>query len=136
MLSLSNFNTGSANLDLFNFLGVGFLISCSNNFGSLEVCFFGGLYFFISFGIFVSWLGLSFIVPSNDPTFTVSPSFTAMLPKIPFEGAGTSTLTLSVSNSTIGSSATTLSPWDLSHLETVASVTDSPSVGTVIFSDI
>ena len=36
----------------------------------------------------------------------------------------------------IGSSATTFSPWDFSHLETVASVTDSPKVGTVIFSDI
>ena len=43
MLSLSNFNTGSTNLDLFTFLGVGFFISCSNNIGSLETCFFGGL---------------------------------------------------------------------------------------------
>ena len=75
-------------------------------------------------------------MPNNEPTFTVSPTSTAMLPSIPFEGAGTSTLTLSVSNSTIGSSAITLSPCDLSHFETVASVTDSPRVGTVIFSDI
>ena len=57
------------------------------------------------------------IVPNKDPTFTVSPSFTAILPKIPFDGAGTSTLTLSVSSSTIGSSAVTLSPWDLNHLK-------------------
>ena len=79
---------------------------------------------------------LSLMVPNNEPTFTVSPSLTAIDPKIPFEGAGTSTFTLSVSSSTIGSSATTLSPCDLSHFETVASVTDSPNVGTVIFSDI
>ena len=59
-----------------------------------------------------------------------------MLSKTPFAGAGTSTLTLSVSNSTIGSSAVTLSPWDFNHLDTVASVTDSPNVGTVIFSAI
>jgi hypothetical protein len=38
-------------------------------------------------------------------------------------------LTLSVSNSTRGSSEATLSPWLLSHFETVASVTDSPNVG-------
>ena len=45
-------------------------------------------------------------------------------------GAGTATLTLSVSNSTTGSSAFTASPTFFNHLETVASVTDSPSVGT------
>ena len=54
----------------------------------------------------------------------------------PFVGEGTSTLTLSVSSSTKGSSAETFSPFDLSHFETVASVIDSPSVGTVIFSAI
>ena len=75
-------------------------------------------------------------VPSNEPTFTVSPSFTAIFPSTPLVGEGTSTFTLSVSNSTKGSSAETLSPCDLSHLETVASETDSPSVGTVIFSAI
>ena len=73
-------------------------------------------------------------VPSKEPTFTVSPSFTAILPNTPFVGEGTSTLTLSVSSSTSGSSADTFSPWDFSHFETVASVTDSPRVGTVIFS--
>ena len=61
------------------------------------------------------------------PIFTVSPSFTAILPNTPFDGEGTSTLTLSVSSSTIGSSAVTLSPWVLSHFDTVASVTDSPN---------
>ena len=50
------------------------------------------------------------MVPSKEPTFTVSPSLTAMLPRIPFVGEGTSTLTLSVSSSTRGSSAVTLSP--------------------------
>ena len=65
---------------------------------------------------------------------TVSPSFTEMLPNTPLIGEGTSTLTLSVSNSTSGSSAATFSPFDFNHFDTVASVTDSPSVGTVIFS--
>ena len=72
-------------------------------------------------------------MPSKAPTLTVSPSLTDMLSKIPLEGAGTSTFTLSVSNSTIGSSADTFSPCPLSHFETVASVTDSPKVGTNIF---
>ena len=43
-------------------------------------------------------------------TFTVSPSLTDILSKTPLDGAGTSTFTLSVSNSTIGSSAETFSP--------------------------
>ena len=71
-------------------------------------------------------------VPNKEPTFTVSPSFTTMLPRTPLVGEGTSTFTLSVSNSTRGSSANTFSPCDFSH-DTVASVTDSPNVGTVIF---
>ena len=53
---------------------------------------------------------LSDIRPSKAPTFTVSPSFTEILSKVPSEGAGTSTFTLSVSNSTTGSSEITLSP--------------------------
>ena len=77
-----------------------------------------------------------FTIPNKAPTFTVSPSLTEICSKTPFEGAGTSTFTLSVSNSTIGSSAETFSPWLLSHFETVASVTDSPKVGTIILSDI
>ena len=59
-----------------------------------------------------------------------------MLPKIPFEGAGTSTLTLSVSNSTIGSSAITLSHEILAISILLPLLPDSPNVGTVIFSDI
>ena len=44
--------------------------------------------------------------------------------------AGTSRVTLSVSNSTIGSSTSTNSPCFLIHFETVASTTDSPKIGT------
>ena len=52
--------------------------------------------------------------------------------EVPSEGEGTSTLTLSVSNSTNGSSELTCSPICLSHLDTVASVIDSPKAGTKI----
>src|SRR3954462_629588 len=48
----------------------------------------------------------------------------------PAAGAGTSIVTLSVSSSTSGSSTATASPGCLNHLPTVASVTDSPRVGT------
>jgi len=64
------------------------------------------------------------IVPSNAPTFTVSPSLTEIFSKVPFERAGTSILTLSVSSSTTASSAFILSPSFFNHLATVASVTD------------
>src|SRR4051794_18727607 len=50
----------------------------------------------------------------------------------PAAGAGTSIVTLSVSSSTSGSSTATGSPGFLNHLPMVASVTDSPSVGTRI----
>ena len=49
-------------------------------------------------------------MPNKAPTFTVSPSLTDILSNTPFDGAGTSTFTLSVSSSTIGSSAETFSP--------------------------
>ena len=49
-----------------------------------------------------------------------------MLSSTPFDGEGTSTFTLSVSNSTMGSSEETLSPLFFNHFATVASVTDSP----------
>src|ERR1700761_7209503 len=52
--------------------------------------------------------------------------------KMPAAGAGTSIVTLSVSSSTSGSSTATASPAFLNHLPMVASVTDSPSVGTRI----
>ena len=51
---------------------------------------------------------------------------------IPETDAGTSRVTLSVSNSTIGSSTSTKSPCFFIHLETVASTTDSPKTGTRI----
>ena len=72
------------------------------------------------------------IIPSRAPTSTVSPSFTLIEDNVPLNGEGTSTLTLSVSNSTKGSSESTWSPTFFSHLDTVASVIDSPSDGTTI----
>jgi hypothetical protein len=74
----------------------------------------------------------SWICPSSAPTATVSPSLTAISESTPAAGAGTSIVTLSVSSSTSGSSTATASPACLNHLPMVASVTDSPSVGTRI----
>ena len=73
------------------------------------------------------------IEPRTAPTSTVRPSATSMAPRTPAAAAGTSSVILSVSSSTRGSSTATASPADLSHLETVASVTDSPSAGTTIW---
>src|SRR5450755_1597188 len=72
----------------------------------------------------------SLIWPRIAPTPTVSPFLAAISPSTPAAGAGTSSVTLSVSNSTNGSSTATASPGCLNHLPTVASVTDSPRVGT------
>src|SRR4051812_28636941 len=55
-----------------------------------------------------------------------------MSPSVPAAGALTSKVTLSVSNSTSGSSALTGSPGFLNQRPTVASLTDSPRVGTRI----
>src|SRR6185295_16915135 len=74
----------------------------------------------------------SFIWPSNAPTATVSPSLAMISPSTPADGAGTSIVTLSVSSSTNGSSTATASPAFLNQRPMVASVTDSPSVGTRI----
>src|SRR6201996_3104427 len=74
----------------------------------------------------------SLICPSSAPTATVSPSLAAISPSVPAEGAGTSIVTLSVSSSTSGSSTATASPAFLNQRPMVASVTDSPSVGTRI----
>ena len=54
--------------------------------------------------------------------------------KTPLTGDGTSKFTLSVSNSTIGSSVSTDSPLFFNHFTTVASVMLSPKAGTKIFS--
>src|SRR6202022_1331487 len=74
----------------------------------------------------------SLICPSKAPTATVSPSLATMSPRVPADGAGTSMVTLSVSSSTSGSSTATGSPAFLNQRPMVASVTDSPSVGTRI----
>src|SRR5690349_6628234 len=72
------------------------------------------------------------MAPNTAPTATVLPCGTLMSLSTPAEGAGTSTVTLSVSSSTRGSSMATASPGRLNHCPTVASVTDSPSAGTLI----
>src|SRR4051812_48728976 len=69
---------------------------------------------------------------STPPTWTVAPSATARSTTVPADMAFTSTVTLSVSSSHKGWSTVTASPALTSHLETVASVTDSPSAGTLI----
>src|SRR5580692_6047077 len=74
----------------------------------------------------------SLICPSSAPTATVSPSLAMISPSVPADGAGTSIVTLSVSSSTNGSSTATVSPAFLNQRPMVASVTDSPSVGTRI----
>src|SRR4051795_7780290 len=74
----------------------------------------------------------SLICPSSAPTATVSPSLATISPSVPADGAGTSMVTLSVSSSTNGSSTATASPAFLNQRPMVASVTDSPSVGTRI----
>src|SRR5262249_6879569 len=75
------------------------------------------------------------ITPSTAPTSTVCPASTLISLSTPAAGANTSSVTLSVSSSSSGSSALTGSPCALSHLATVASVIDSPSAGTTIFDD-
>src|SRR5262245_53122972 len=74
----------------------------------------------------------SLIWPSSAPTATVSPSLAAISDSTPAAGAGTSIVTLSVSSSTSGSSTATASPAFLNQRPMVASVTDSPRVGTRI----
>src|SRR5205085_6435882 len=74
----------------------------------------------------------SAIVPSTAPTGTLLPSAARISPITPAAGAGTSSVTLSVSSSTTGSSRATASPGCFSHRATVASAIDSPRVGTRI----
>src|SRR6185437_65905 len=71
----------------------------------------------------------SAIWPRIAPTFTVAPSATAISSSVPATGALISSVTLSVSISTSGSSMATASPAFLSQRPTLASVTDSPSAG-------
>src|SRR6185436_6301824 len=58
----------------------------------------------------------SSMAPSKAPTFTVLPDAAEIDDSLPDVGAGTSTVTLSVSSSTMGSSAFTASPTFLNHL--------------------
>src|SRR3954470_18923317 len=74
----------------------------------------------------------SLICPSSAPTATVSPSLATISPSVPADGAGTSMVTLSVSSSTSGSPTPPAPPAFLNQRPMVASVTDSPSVGTRI----
>jgi hypothetical protein len=63
------------------------------------------------------------------PTSTVSSSSATIFCRVPATGEGISVSTLSVETSSRGSSTSTVSPTDLSHLVMVPSVTDSPSSG-------
>jgi len=71
------------------------------------------------------------MIASLPPASTVLPSSASSFVMTPAAGAGTSTDTLSVSNSHSISSASNASPGFLNQLETVASVTLSPKVGTM-----
>ncbi len=70
--------------------------------------------------------------PRSAPIATVWPVGAAISLSTPALGALTSSVTLSVSSSTSGSSARTGSPAFLNHLPTVASLIDSPRAGTRI----
>ena len=72
------------------------------------------------------------ILASKASTPTVVPSAATISLRTPAAGLGTSTVTLSVSNSHSISSKATTSPGFLNQVATVASVTDSPKVGTRI----
>mgnify|MGYP007004759832 CR=1 FL=1 len=64
------------------------------------------------------------------------PSSALISDNTPALGAGTSIVILSVSISTRGSSTSNGSPTFFNHFDTVASVIDSPSVGTISWIDI
>src|SRR5947209_7329928 len=70
--------------------------------------------------------------PKTAPTSTSVPSGTAIDDSTPEDGAFTSTVTLSVSSSTRGSSAVTASPCCFIQRAIVAVVTLSPNAGTRI----
>ena len=71
------------------------------------------------------------ITANCPPAFTMLPAIAKISLKTPATGAGTSTLTLSVSSSQSISSCITISPNFLYQMETVASLTLSPKVGTI-----
>ena len=70
------------------------------------------------------------MLPTAEPTATVSPACCEMV-STPAAGAGTSTVSLSVSSSKRIWSAFTLAPVGTSHLAMRPSVTASPAAGTV-----
>src|SRR3990167_9685439 len=74
----------------------------------------------------------SFIIANNAFALTTVPSVTINFSITPDFGAGTSSITLSVSKSTRFSSRATLSPTFLYHFATTASATDSGNKGTLI----
>ena len=73
----------------------------------------------------------SSMIARSAPTGTVSPSWTRISLKVPETGEGSSTFTLSVLISTIGSYLSTGSPGFLSQRSMVPSVTVSPTSGMV-----
>ncbi len=87
-------------------------------------------FFSAFFGAEAEPLSPSDRMASRASTPTVSPSCATISARVPAAGEGTSTVTLSVSSSHSISSASTVSPAFLNQVATVASVTDSPSVGT------
>ncbi|MNK90242.1 hypothetical protein D3C87_1102860 [compost metagenome] len=70
------------------------------------------------------------MVAITSSACTVAPSGWTMLASTPLAGAGTSSVTLSVSSSTRISSRVTASPACFFHWISVASETDSESCGT------
>src|SRR5262249_18520337 len=106
--------------------GAGFVVAVGGGFGAAEA----GL----AAGGMAGLMGPvpSAIWPSTAPGATMSPSLATISASTPAAGAGTSIVTLSVSSSTSGSSTATGSPACLNQRPMVASVTDSPSVGTRI----
>ena len=109
-----------------NFITLSFSFDCSF-FSKVE-----GLILLILLDLLVStWFSVT--EPKISPTLTVEPSLELISISWPVTGDGTSKLTLSVSNSTIGSSISTESPWFFNHFETVASVILSPKAGTNIY---
>ena len=115
--------------------GDNFVVSCFTegvaSFSTLGFSF-GGSFVSTFSGATVPFV--DFLSPKSartPPIFTSAPSSTLISDIEPALGAGTSTVILSVSISTNGSSASNESPTFFNHLETVASVIDSPSVGTI-----
>ena len=78
----------------------------------------------------------SLTMPSRASTSTVAPSLATMSDKTPFTGDGTSRVTLSVSNSTIGSSAAIAADEPIVELETDKVTLEVPSPVNGVLSDI